>query len=30
MGKSTRITGEIERCDFEPPDGATLEILDKH
>ena len=24
------ITGEIESCDFEPPDGATLETLDKH
>ena len=24
------ITGEIESCYFEPPDGATLETLDKH
>ena len=24
------ITGEIESCDFEPADGATLETLDKH
>ena len=28
--KSFHITGEIESCDFEPPDGATLETLDKH
>ena len=27
---SDEITGEIESCDFEPPDGATLETLDKH
>ena len=27
---SSAITGEIESCDFEPPDGATLETLDKH
>ena len=24
------ITREIESCYFEPPDGATLETLDKH
>ena len=28
--KNVPITGEIESCDFEPPDGATLETLDKH
>ena len=26
----SQITGEIESCDFEQPDGATLETLDKH
>ena len=24
------IAGEIQSCDFEPPDGDTLETLDKH
>ena len=30
LSKIFQITGEIETCDFEPPDGATLETLDKH